>query len=271
MPPQEQVKALVTVKAYPALSSKYGETVCVAGVRTDTPRPEWVRLFPVGFRELAYTDQFAKYQHISLRAFRGTDLRPESFKPNLSTLTLGARVGTTNSWRDRWAILEPLAGAITMCQLLRAQYKPAAPSLGLVRPIVQDLVVEPNPDFAADRRALAQALAAEDLFGVQRDELEPAPFRLKYKYRCEGEPCRNGHTQSVIDWEAGQAARAWRSDGASDADVMAKLREKWLDELCSPGRDTYFYVGNQHLRPKVFMVLGVFWPPAGSRPPAPLF
>jgi hypothetical protein len=32
---EEQMQVLVTVKAYPQPSRTYGETVCVAGVRTD--------------------------------------------------------------------------------------------------------------------------------------------------------------------------------------------------------------------------------------------
>ena len=29
--------------ATPAISAKYGETVCVAGIRTDLPEPRWLR------------------------------------------------------------------------------------------------------------------------------------------------------------------------------------------------------------------------------------
>jgi hypothetical protein len=36
----EWISLLVTVKGYPAISKRYGEAVCVAGIRTDTPRPE---------------------------------------------------------------------------------------------------------------------------------------------------------------------------------------------------------------------------------------
>jgi len=31
---------MVTVKAYPTVSTKYGEAICVAGVPLDTPWPE---------------------------------------------------------------------------------------------------------------------------------------------------------------------------------------------------------------------------------------
>jgi hypothetical protein len=59
---------------------KYGESVCVAGVRLDTETPQWVRLFPVAFRDLPGHQQFEKYDVVSLRAQRhSTDRRAESY------------------------------------------------------------------------------------------------------------------------------------------------------------------------------------------------
>ena len=45
----EKQRVLITVKTYPTLSRKYGETVCTAGVREDGT---WVRIYPVPFRRL---------------------------------------------------------------------------------------------------------------------------------------------------------------------------------------------------------------------------
>lgn len=42
-------RVLITVKTYPTLSKKYGETVCTAGLREDG---SWVRIYPVPFRQL---------------------------------------------------------------------------------------------------------------------------------------------------------------------------------------------------------------------------
>ena len=61
---------LVPVKAYPAISQKYGEVVCVAGIRTDPAAPAWVRMFPVAFRGIPFDQRFKKYQHISFGAER---------------------------------------------------------------------------------------------------------------------------------------------------------------------------------------------------------
>ena len=55
-----RVRLMVTVKAYPNISQRHGEVVCVAGIRTDQAQPAWVRLWPVQFRDLAFADRFEK-------------------------------------------------------------------------------------------------------------------------------------------------------------------------------------------------------------------
>jgi hypothetical protein len=269
---EEQMQVLVTVKAYPQPSRTYGETVCVAGVRTDTDVPVWIRIYPVAYRELAFADRFKKYQLMNLRAFRSSsDQRPESYKPNIPSATLGEVIGTEHNWRRRWDYLKSLAGATTACELYAAQDDPTAPSLGLVKPrLVDRLDIEPNDAFSADKQQLADLAAAGDLFSTERSALEPAPYRLKYHYFCMADGCK-GHHQTLIDWEAGQAARNWKSSGRPDDELPALLRQKFFDQMCAPDRDTHFFLGNQHQHRRSFLVLGVFWPPAASRPEPTLF
>ena len=57
----ERQRILITVKTYPTLSRKYGETVCTAGLREDGT---WVRLYPVPFRRLDQADRYSKYDWI---------------------------------------------------------------------------------------------------------------------------------------------------------------------------------------------------------------
>lgn len=52
--------------------------------------------------------------------------------------------------------------------------------------------------------------------------------------------------------------------GAEEA--RSRQRRKFFNEMCGDDRDTYFFIGNQHQHPGSYLVLGVFWPPAGSRP-----
>ncbi len=269
-PGWEVITLLVTVKAYPVIGQTSGESVCVAGVRLDTAEPEWVRLFPVGFRSLPPDQQFHKYDVVRLRAQRreGSDRRSETYRPSLDTLVRGPSVDTDRgSWHRRWELVGALAGETTTCDLTRAARErgQAAPSLGLIKPRDIKMDVAPNPEF----RAGGPTDVDVDLFGTEREVLEKTPFLVTYRYRCAASECSGGHKQSLIDWESGRLARRNLQNRSAD-EAIALHRRRFFDELCSPARDTYFFVGNQHQYPGSFLVLGVFWPPAGSRP-APMF
>src|SRR5438552_18900046 len=95
---------LVTVKTYPTLSRKYGETVCTAGVREDG---SWVRIYPVPFRRLEETEQYRKFDWIECDLVKSrTDPRPETRHPaDMKQLQPVAHMGTTSNWRDRRQLL----------------------------------------------------------------------------------------------------------------------------------------------------------------------
>jgi hypothetical protein len=82
-----RMTVMITVKAAPNPSERYGETVCVAGIRLDPEDGGWVRLYPINFRELDDESRFRKYDVVSLEATpnRG-DPRTESWRPRMSTL-----------------------------------------------------------------------------------------------------------------------------------------------------------------------------------------
>jgi hypothetical protein len=104
----QTVRLVVTVKAYPTASVKYGETVCDAGIRTDTERPEWVRLYPVEFRDLPFDQQFKKWSEIELTVRPSSDSRPESRRPDTSTIRVVRQLDTRNGWAQRRPLVEPL-------------------------------------------------------------------------------------------------------------------------------------------------------------------
>jgi hypothetical protein len=259
---EQRIRVLVTFKAYPRLSQKFGEVVCVAGVRVDTGVPRWIRLFPVGFRDLLFSDQFHKYQFIEISVKRPpSDVRPESFTPLIDSLIVGETLDTKRQWAKRRELIQPLI-VPSMCWLQREQAT-SGRSLGVFRPLeVFDLTIESIDPAELSRAALeAEAHAAQGrLFGPGRTALEPAGYRFRYQYRCRDSNCR-GHDQSFIDWEVIQAARKWQAIYRTEAELIEKLRERFLIQMFSSERDTMFFVGNQHLAPKSFLVLGVFWPP----------
>ena len=73
------MKVLILVKTYPAISTKYGETVCTAGITEDG---NWVRIYPIPFRKINYKTRFKKYEWIEADLIENqSDFRPESFRP----------------------------------------------------------------------------------------------------------------------------------------------------------------------------------------------
>jgi len=79
------LRILITVKTYPIPSAKYDELVCTAGVFENG---DFVRLYPINFRDLPYDQQYKKYQWIEVVAEKhtGTDTRKESYRPDCDTL-----------------------------------------------------------------------------------------------------------------------------------------------------------------------------------------
>jgi hypothetical protein len=255
----ERVSLLVTVKAYPAISQKYGEVVCVAGVRTDTPAPEWVRLFPVAFRDMPFDQRFKKYQHVSVEAERHNgDKRPETYRPNVDTLQLGEVVPTKKRWEERRRFVAPLI-IDSMCEVRRRQEADGT-SLAAFRPAeVLDLLVDNDIDeWGSSKTGVA---AQPSLFFQGKDGLEQIPYRWRYHYRCS--PTCKGHTQSMIDWELAASYRSWR-ERYDATTLLSKIRQRFLEEMCGATKDTIFFVGNQHAHPQSFLVLGIFWPPADA-------
>src|SRR6185369_2487535 len=93
-------RVLITVKTYPTLSRKYGETVCTAGVREDG---SWVRMYPVPFRRLEDVEQYKKYDRVECRLMRNSsDPRPETFRPiEESELVPVGHISTERNWSER--------------------------------------------------------------------------------------------------------------------------------------------------------------------------
>jgi hypothetical protein len=145
-----------------------------------------------------------------------------------------------------------------MCDLQRSE-KADHRSLGCVRPKeVDSLIIEVAPgEWSERKRSVLDQMA---LFDPIEKKLEKIPFVFKYRYRCEDRACR-GHTQSIIDWELMELYRRLRRDASSTDVLNAKIRQKYVNELCGDSKDTHFFVGNHSRFPSTFMVLGVFWPP----------
>lgn len=63
---RKQVEMMVLVKATPQPSTKYGDTVCVAGALLHQRPVRWIRLYPIPFRYLESAAKFRKYQTVKV-------------------------------------------------------------------------------------------------------------------------------------------------------------------------------------------------------------
>jgi hypothetical protein len=248
------MRVMITVKAYPTPSSKYTETVCVAGVRLDTTPNQWVRLYPVPFRMLPESRRFKKYDIVELRAIPARDGRPESYKPILESIRTVDHVACGPYWAERLPILKPLEVA-SMCELKRMQAKDGT-SLGFFKPakVTDFRVVPTSTDWGDGQHA---ALGQSNLFCELRTTLEKIPYEFRYEYKCYEATCP-GHDMKIIDWETAQLYRHTR--GRSENERRRLMREKWLDQICGPRRDTCFYAGNIASHQRSFLLLGAVWP-----------
>jgi hypothetical protein len=123
--------------------------------------------------------------------------------------------------------------------------------------VVEEVERDPEKSEMAEAFAAQASLLGDADLQQQRRALEQIPYRFQYRYLCAADGCP-GHLQSIVDWEIAAHFRRIRDRN----DWRQKMRERWLDEMCGPGKETAFIVGNQHQHPDGFLVLGVWWPPA---------
>jgi hypothetical protein len=62
------------------------------------------------------------------------------------------------------------------------------------------------------------------------------------------------------DWEVGALYWNLMEGGASEEVACQKVKEKFLNELCGPDKDTHFFVGTVLAHPKSWVVIGVYYP-----------
>lgn len=265
----EKARVLITVKASPEPSTSYGDTVCVAGIRLDSEKPEWIRLFPVPFRYLGEDQQFTKYEIVTLQLTKArNDPRPESYSPNLESITRGSVLPVA----ARPNHILPLVNR-TMCEVVEDIGEDLnGTSLAVVRAreITGMKFKTHGPWKPEEEKRLATWAEAPDLFGTPRARvLQPPRLKVYYTWFCESPNCHE-HEQRLLDWELTAFQRRWRND--SEEAVKDAIRQRFLTDMFPANKVPHFYVGNFAAGPKrkTFSLLGLF-PSAKANPDAVLF
>ena len=258
---KERLKILITVKTYPIPSAKYGELVCTAGV---TETGEFIRLYPINFRDQPYSRQYKKYQWIEVEAekHRGRDFRKESYRPYSDTLvTLGEPIPTKKGdWSERSRYV--LANVAQSMEDLKDRQKIDDTSLGIIRPKkIHDMIIEPAEEKW--KGSFLEELRQNRIWDDRTVSKEPPrkiPYKFKYVFECDDERCKKKHHMMNEDWELG--ALYWRlvDRGNTPDEAAGKVRENFLNQMCGPSKDTHFFVGTVLAFPKSWVVIGVYWP-----------
>lgn len=249
-------RILITVKAYPNPSKKYGETVCVAGITIDDEK--WVRLYPVPYRDLDDDKKFKKYTIIEANITKSKDdTRMESYKIDAGSIKIIDYFDTKDKWLRRKEIVLPTIDK-SMCEVL-VKSKTENKSLGVFKP--KDIEFIHKKASSEDMENRKSCYSQLSFFDKNKNTIEFIPFDFRYKFFCNNETNCLGHNYSIIDWEIGQSYREWKRRYPRESLLLSKIRERWLERICAPKNDIYFYAGNMKRFRDNFMILGVFYPP----------
>lgn len=261
----EKERVLITVKTYPTLSRKYGETVCTAGVREDG---SWVRLYPVPFRRLDEEEQYKKFDWVACTLLRNrSDPRPETYRPgDESELRRVSHVDTSDDWRERRRLLLKTSRVYDRLDDLITGAKANELSLAVFKPTRilgfawEEESREWDPDKVRQMRELTQQfdLFADNTWRNTFQVIPKLPYSFSYKF--EDAAGRTSELQ-VLDWEAG--ALYWnclRSTNGDEPRALAKVRQKYLDTFLKT--DLHFFLGTTQqfhfVAPNPWVIVGVF-------------
>lgn len=256
-----KTRVLITVLTYPHPSREYNELVCTAGI---TEEGEWVRLYPIPYRDLPRGLKFKKYQWIEIElGERGqqNDKRKESHRPDIESIKiLGEPIPTNKTWEVRRKIIDKLP--VHTVKELREQYEANKTSLGIVRPtrILEVKVEEADRDWKPQWQVIYDQFR---LFGEPPKTLNKIPYKFSYVFECSDS--HTPHSAMIEDWELGvlylrEVARLGSEDAAIES-----VKNNYFTMMCDPKRDTHLFMGTTFPY-NSWVVLGVFYPPKISQP-----
>jgi len=258
-------KVLITVKTYPAISSKYEELVCTAGFREDGA---WIRIYPIQFRKKSYSEQYKKYDWIELDLVKNdSDFRPESYRPYSidSDIKIVGHIDTKNNWAERKKIALQKVYHNLSELIAEAHNKEICTSLAVFKPTkILDFKVE-SVEREWDTKKLA-SLRQMNLF----EKVNPAgtfevvrklPYKFSYQFEDE---VGTESTLMIEDWEIGQLY--WNCLAKYEGDeskAVADVRKKYFDDFAKT-KDLHLFLGTSQVHHfpsrNPFMIIGTFHP-----------
>ncbi len=268
-----RIKILITVKAYPAISRKYNETVCTAGIAEEG---NWIRVYPIPFRQLDYEKQFRKYEWVELDLERNkSDFRPESYRPKDIYLSDMVSHGIIKPDGDVWSERRNyvLNNVYTNLEKLiaEAKDKKACTSLAVFKPakIIDFTYEETTREWKKEKLDYLNSKKLQlNLFDNQNEDditefevVNKLPYKFSFKFEDDA---GKSSTLMIEDWETGMLF--WNSlvrHKGDEKKACEDVKKRYFDDFAKT-KDYYFVLGTtkryhyKALNP--FVIIGDFRP-----------
>lgn len=251
---------LITVKAYPEESKKYGETVCTAAVNE---KGEWRRIYPVPLRTLPDEQQYHKYQWIEADLEKSSqDKRPESRRvadPD-NLLILGEPLNTDNGWRERRAnFIDKVEIHNDLTKLIKLAHRNKL-SLALFRPTKWcNLKIEKSKR----QQKIKPVGVQSSLLADDKQVISISPLPHDFSYRFEDVNGKQS-TLMITDWELGALyANCLGAANNNHKEAQNKVSQKyWQSFIKDEKKETLLILGTLHkyhqmTAPNPFVIVGV--------------
>lgn len=252
-------RLLVITKTYPTPSQSYRETVCVAAINENK---ELRRLYPILYRYLEGNQQFNKWQWIRAKITKSSDRRPESYIIDNDTIHLEEKINTKNSWSERMTYIQQ--SIYPNFSDLENDRLSNRISLGIIKPFDLTMEIKSAKNKEWSDKQLT-ALRKDGLFDVQAPVSKPLvkklPVDVYYSFFTENDPKR--YRFMVTDWESG--ALYWRCVREYSNEWEVYFRKKL--EIEFQKKDLHLLMGTMHQYPDQWLIIGLVYPPRGSRQP----
>ena len=262
-----KTKVLITVKTYPAISSKYDELVCTAGFLEDG---RWIRIYPIQFRKKSFEEQYKKYDWIEIDLVKNTsDFRKESFRPISydTEIKILDHLDTKGNWLLRKEIVFKNKIYLDIEELIsEAKNKEIMTSLAIFKPTeIIDFTAEPVEKEWDKKKLEKLKQERSNLFAQEEEDLFEVVKKLPYKFSYILKDCNGRQSKMMIeDWEIGQLYwNCLSQQEGNEMEAIKKVKSKYFDDFAK-SKDLYLFLGTSQVHHftgrNPFMIIGTFHP-----------
>jgi len=268
-------RVYILVKTYPAISKKYNELVCTAGILENG---EWIRLYPIPFRILKEDQKFPKFSWIEVEIERNTeDFRPETYRPNLNSICVDPRPDKVD-WKKRNDVIFKRTSVYRDLEKLLQDKSEKSISLAIFKPKrILDLVVKKTSrEWDLQKLETLREKAAQlDLFMTPEEVqaefsvVPKVPYEFSYKFEDEKGKIS---TLMISDWEIGMLYfNCLKRTNNDEPEAVKQVKTKYLDFFST--RDVYLFLGTtkgyHNISDNPFIIIGVYYPPKAVEQDSP--